>query len=73
MGVKIEERDNGLVFVVSEQKRNSSKNSSGIIQVSQEALSALEYIKFQTGLPITRVATELILYGAKHYHIENTP
>lgn len=69
MVVKIEERDTGLVFVVSEQKR-SNKNTSGIIQVSDDAMCALEYLKFQTGMPITRIATELILYAAKHYSIE---
>lgn len=66
--VKIEDKNGELTFTVG--KNDTTNNKSGIIQISPEAMYALETIKTQTGLPITRIATALILFAKDHYSVE---
>lgn len=66
--VKIKDCKGELVFTV--EKPDVINNKSGIIQVSPEAMYTLEKIKAETGLPTTRIATELILFAKDHYSVK---
>ncbi len=65
--VKVKDQKGELVFTI--EKPDIVKNRSGIVQVSPEAMYVLEEIKAKTGLPTTRIATELILFANDHYSV----
>ena len=66
--VKIEDKNGELVFTI--EKPDVINNKSGIIQVTPEVMYALEQIKAKTGLPTTKIATELILFAKDHYSVK---
>ena len=66
--VKIEDKNGELVFTI--EKPDVINNKSGFIQVTPEAMYALEQIKAKTGLPTTKIATELILFAKDHYSVK---
>lgn len=69
MATKVEDNNGELVFTVQKQEF-LNRNKSGVVQISPEAMYALEIIKAETKLPTNRIATELILFATKHYSIK---